>query len=93
MFDPRKPFIGTDGLEYENLGERLQGRPRDCPRNDHIRRFCRHEDGTPDWEAVFAIYEAISPYGHLYAASGPAPAVPQYHPRHRTCPASARPAA
>lgn len=35
-FDPKAPFIGSDGLEYEDFAARLVGKPADCWRNAHI---------------------------------------------------------
>lgn len=35
-FDPQAPCIGSDGLEYEDLAARIEGRPAECWRNSHI---------------------------------------------------------
>lgn len=76
-FDPSRPIVGEDGLEYEDLGDLLLGRPVNCARNDVIRsleaRFGLQTEGqAPDpartyfksWEeAVVAQYLYQNRYG------------------------------
>jgi hypothetical protein len=38
-FDPRKPFVAEDLYEYEDLAAYLQGKPKDSPRNTHVKRL------------------------------------------------------
>lgn len=35
-FNPLMPCIGSDGLEYEDFAARIEGRPKDCWRNNHV---------------------------------------------------------
>lgn len=37
-------LIASDGLEYEDLTQRLLGKPKDSARNDQLRAFRRNKD-------------------------------------------------
>jgi hypothetical protein len=54
-FDPQKPFIGTDGLFYENIVERLQERPVKDWRAGYLKR-CK-ERGYDEKEALNRLRE------------------------------------
>lgn len=52
-FDPFRPFVAEDGLEYEDLASYLCSKPVDCARNDVIEALHRHgrvkADGPKAW--------------------------------------------
>jgi hypothetical protein len=55
-FDPEAPFIGSDGLEYGCLADKILGQPLGCWRNEYILDARRR--GTPEekiklWVAVY----------------------------------------
>ena len=53
-FDPSKPLIGSDLLEYEDFAARLVGTPRKNYRNDRILNIRAY--GYPGDDVAFAKY-------------------------------------
>lgn len=72
-FDPSKPLVGDDGLEYEDLGDYVLGKPVACARNDVIASLKVRPSvirGDINWrEAVYNQYIWQNREGQQYAAS------------------------
>ena len=73
-FDPFRPFVAEDGLEYEDLASYLCSKPVDCARNDVIEALRRHgrvkADGAEAWGGwVAAQYYYQNRDGDSYAAT------------------------
>ena len=73
-FDPFRPFVAEDGLEYEDLASYLCSKPVDCARNDVIEALQRHgrvkADGPAAWGGwVAAQYYYQDRDGDSFAAT------------------------
>lgn len=73
-FDPFRPFVAENGLEYEDLASYLCSKPVDCARNDVIEALHRNprvrEPGVEEWGGwVAAQYYYQNRDGDSYAAT------------------------
>lgn len=60
--------IASNGYEYEDITQRLIGKPKDCRRNDQVRRFRRSGYGEKAVQAYIASFDAARSHLDEYAA-------------------------
>ena len=65
----QKPLIASDGYQYENLTQRLLGKPSTCYRNSQVRRYRRAGYGEKAVQAYYKAYDASYEAGDSYHVS------------------------